>query len=176
MERMTTILGDGNVQTSLAFITLFPIFSVSFVSIRMLPSLLSLAMVSSAIYLSRASSSTVSIPPELGYLLPPQYSGGFQLGFVDTNTTSKADNDLLAKAQVAPFVSYDDEFLQLLGPDPTIRLVASRPIAFAGEAGVWVPDRNEVWFTSNTDNDSHSLEILDLRLPKSASQGPASQS
>lgn len=110
-----------------------------------------------------ASNTSVSVPPELAYLLPQQYSGELQQAFVNTNTTNKSDNKLLAAAQATPFVSYDAEFLDIIGPNPTLKLIAERRTAFAGEAGVWVPERNEVWFTSNTNGDSQSLEVLDLK-------------
>jgi gluconolactonase len=113
-----------------------------------------------------ASNAIVSIPPELTYLLPPRYSSELQAGFVNTNTTNKSYNDLLASAAAAPFISYSQEFLDILGPNPTLKLIAERTYAFAGEAGVWAPDRNEVWFTSNTNGDAHSLEVLDLATSK----------
>ncbi|KAF8892865.1 calcium-dependent phosphotriesterase [Mucidula mucida] len=41
-------------------------------------------------------------------------------------------------------------FLSILGSEPSLRLVASNPdFAFAHEAPVWVPDSDEVFFTSN---------------------------
>lgn len=132
--------------------------------------LLVLATVTGA---ASASNTIVSIPPELTYLLPAQYSGKLQAGFVDTNTTNKASNRLLATAAAAPFISYDRAFLDIIGSEPTLKLIAERNSAFAGEAGVWVPPRNEVWFTSNTNGDVQSLEVLDLatskiRVPKTS--------
>ena len=120
-----------------------------------------------------ASNGSVSIPPELTYLLPPQYKGALQQGFVDTHTTDASSDELLANARNTPFIAYDHEFLDIIGPTPTMRLVAERPSAFAGEAGVWVPERREVWFTSNTNGDNQSLQIVDLdtweiRVPKTS--------
>jgi gluconolactonase len=44
-----------------------------------------------------------------------------------------------------------------------LKLVAQREVPFADEAGVWVSDQNEVWFTSSTvNNQSHSMG-LDLK-------------
>jgi gluconolactonase len=125
-----------------------------------------LAFTTVAIQAAAASNAIVSIPPELAYLLPPQYSGELQEAFVNTNTTNKADNNLLAAAQAAPFVSYDPEFLDIIGKTPTLKLLAERKLAFAGEAGVWDPDRNEVWFTSNSQDSSPGLEVLNLQTGK----------
>jgi gluconolactonase len=97
----------------------------------------------------------VSIPSEYLYKLSPT-SGFFSdlpTGYVDTNFTSDpALSKLFASAKNAPFVSYQDEFLEILGSDPKLVLVdeATDPKdLFAYEAGVWVYDRNEVWFTSS---------------------------
>jgi gluconolactonase len=116
--------------------------------------------------LVEAANRTVSINPELTYLLPSGYSGNLQESFVDTNTTSNVENNLFASAQDAPFIAYDPEFTAIIGPNATLKLVAERERPFAGEAGVWVPDRNEVWFTSNTENDTQSLEVLDVKTSK----------
>ena len=93
---------------------------------------------------------TVFINPELTYHLPPTYSGSLLGGFVDTNTTNAAENALLATAEGAVFVAYDEEFMTIIGSNPKLELVAESDTPFAGEAGVWVSDKNEVWFTSNT--------------------------
>ncbi len=48
------------------------------------------------------------------------------------------------------FQIFDPNFLSILGSEPSLRLVASNPdFAFAHEAPVWVPDSDEVFFTSN---------------------------
>ena len=114
----------------------------------------------------QATNQIVSISPELTYLLPPTYSGNLEQGFVDTNATDAAVNTAFPKAQRAPFIAYDPEFAAILGPNATLNLVAERDSPFAGEAGIWVPNRNEVWFTSNTQNDSESLMVLDLDTSK----------
>ena len=139
----------------------------------LLASRLTLLVAAVTVQAALASNASISIPPELTYLLPPQYSGALQQGFVNTNTTDKSYNKLLAAAQASPFVSYDQEFLDIIGPNASLKLIAERSTPFAGEAGVWVPDRNEVWFTSNTNGDSQSLEVLDLqtsqiRVPKTS--------
>ncbi|ANB15133.1 hypothetical protein AWJ20_2755 [Sugiyamaella lignohabitans] len=49
-----------------------------------------------------------------------------------------------------PFVSYSAEFTELLGQNPSLRVVAQEDsYPFAHEAGVWIPSRREVYFTSN---------------------------
>jgi gluconolactonase len=111
----------------------------------------------------KAANATVSIDPELTYLLPPDYTGELQQNFIDTNTTNTSENAKLAAAQKAPFISYDPEFTALLGPNPTLKLVAQREAPFADEAGVWVSDRNEVWFTSSTVDNQSYLTVLDLK-------------
>ncbi|KAL4407892.1 gluconolactonase [Colletotrichum abscissum] len=45
-------------------------------------------------------------------------------------------------ATKAPFISYDDEPLALLGQNPAIELIEKRPGNFAGEAGVTQPGTN----------------------------------
>ena len=50
-----------------------------------------------------------------------------------------------------PFIQvFDTSFLDVTGPNATIRLVASRPgFAFAHEAPIYMPDLNVVFFSSN---------------------------
>ncbi|UQC87882.1 D-lactonohydrolase [Colletotrichum lupini] len=49
---------------------------------------------------------------------------------------------LFRSATKAPFISYDDEPLALLGQNPAIELIEKRPGNFAGEAGVTQPGTN----------------------------------
>lgn len=60
------------------------------------------------------------------------------VGFNPTNTTP-------------PFIQvFDPSFLDIIGPNATIRLIASHPgFAFAHEAPIYVPDLNVVFFSSN---------------------------
>jgi gluconolactonase len=111
---------------------------------------------------TKAANATAFIDPELTYLLPPEYSGNLTQNFVDTKTTNASENAIFATAKKAPFISYDPEFTAILGPNPTLKLVAQREAPFADEAGVWVSDRNEVWFTSSTVNNESYLMVLDL--------------
>ena len=97
-----------------------------------------------------SSNTMVSVPYEYTYLLPDGFTGNTNYTFVNGTHTSNSDiNGLLAAAKNAPFISYDQEFLNMLGPNPEVNLVEARPVdQFAYEMGVWVPERNEVWFTS----------------------------
>ncbi|KAJ5990337.1 lactonohydrolase [Penicillium canescens] len=72
-------------------------------------------------------------------------------------------NDLLQSAAHMPFISYDDEFLDILGPSPSIKLVQERESNFAAEAGVWIKGRNEVWYTTWINDGPTHVEILNLR-------------
>ena len=52
------------------------------------------------------------------------------------------------------FQVFDQDFLTILGSDPSLRRITSNPdFAFAHEAPVWVPDTDEVFFTSNAGGD-----------------------
>jgi gluconolactonase len=62
-------------------------------------------------------------------------------------------------------MSYSEEFDNLLGPKPEPKLVAERSSPFAGEGGVWVPSRNEVWSTSSIYPGYASRSVLDLNTP-----------
>ena len=48
------------------------------------------------------------------------------------------------------FQAFDPAFFDVLGPNPSIRVIASNPgFAFAHEAPIWVQKTNEVFFASN---------------------------
>ncbi|QSZ31569.1 hypothetical protein DSL72_001136 [Monilinia vaccinii-corymbosi] len=106
---------------------------------------------------------TISIDPELTYLILPDYVGNVIQNFIDTKTSNTRTSALITSAKSAAFISYDPEFLSLLGTAPTVTLVAQRNYSFANEAGIWVPDRNEVWFTSSTINDTTKISVLKLK-------------
>jgi gluconolactonase len=81
---------------------------------------------------------------------------GSRTEFVDTHATSKSENTIFTTAQKAPFISYNPEFTAIVGPNRLVKLVAQGEAPFTDEAGVWVSDRKEVWFTSSTvNNKSH---------------------
>ncbi|KAF7928654.1 uncharacterized protein EAE98_005710 [Botrytis deweyae] len=129
------------------------------------PLFLGLASAAALILPSAAqnSSTVVSIPTEYTYLLPAPFEGNPAFSFLNSTTTSDEDvNTLLQSAKTAPFVSYDNEFLALLGPNPSANLVEERALNFAGEAGVWLKERNEVWYTTWINDGATHVEILDL--------------
>ncbi|KAI7151213.1 hypothetical protein D0869_14229 [Hortaea werneckii] len=100
---------------------------------------------------SQAQNQTVRIPYENTYLLPSDFSGNVNQSFVNgTSTSSSSIDSLLQKATVAPFIAYDDTFLDIIGDEPHQKLIDNRTTLFAYEAGVWIPELNEVWFTSST--------------------------
>lgn len=104
-----------------------------------------------------------SIPYELTYLLPSRFNGDISYSFVNgTNTSDPSVNSLFKSAIHAPFISYDDEFLALLGPNPSVKLIDEREANFAAEAGVWISERNEVWYTTWINDGPTRVEILDL--------------
>lgn len=73
------------------------------------------------------------------------------LRFVHTTVTGDDSlNELFVSAKAAPFVSYDDEFLSVISPNPRLNLIGelNETELFFYESGVWFYDRNEVWFTS----------------------------
>ncbi|WYZ36320.1 hypothetical protein EsH8_XII_000070 [Colletotrichum jinshuiense] len=108
-------------------------------------------------------SSVVSIPYELTYLLPQRFEGNIAHTFVNGTSTANATiSDILNRAKEAPFISYDDEFLSLLGPEPKPVLADERNENFAGEAGVWISELNEVWYTTWVNDGPTRVEILNL--------------
>jgi gluconolactonase len=104
------------------------------------------------------------IPHKLTYLLPCKFDGSIAQTFVTSTSTSDPKvNNILKSARDKPFISYDDDFLALLGPDPKPELIEERDSNFAGEAGVWIPERDEVWYTTWINDGPTRIEILDLR-------------
>ncbi|BEI87265.1 hypothetical protein CcaverHIS002_0706110 [Cutaneotrichosporon cavernicola] len=96
----------------------------------------------------------MSLPSSVQLLYPKVHAvlpNGFQRHpFKDTilctDTTAALGN------KSSPFVATHPSFLALLGPAPSVRVLAAQDRSFAHEAGVWVPTHDgagEVWFTSN---------------------------
>ena len=105
----------------------------------------------------------VSIAPEYAYLLPIGFSGNISSNFIDTTTTNRSINALLASARRAAYYSFDPEFHTILGSKPTIRQVDYvYGGVFAEEAGIWVPSKNEVWFSSDGSAPPTYFSVLDL--------------
>lgn len=105
----------------------------------------------------------VRVQPELNYLLPTPFESELTHSFVNGTTTQDSKtNDLLASARDSPFISFDTEFDSLLGESTSITLIDRRTTHFAGEAGVWIPERNEVWYTSWINDGPTHIEVLNL--------------
>ncbi|KAK9316867.1 hypothetical protein V1522DRAFT_399838 [Lipomyces starkeyi] len=73
---------------------------------------------------------------------------------------------------VQPFVVYQPEFIDVLGPSPVLRVVAEeKKFPFAHEAGIWIPKTREVFFTSNQfypeDGARKKITISKISVPKS---------
>jgi hypothetical protein len=86
-----------------------------------------------------------------------------QQDFIETNVTNSTVQTIFEKARAAPFISYDAEFENIIGNNASISLVAERNNdLFAFEAGLWVPKRNEVWFSSSTYTPPTYISVLNL--------------
>jgi gluconolactonase len=105
----------------------------------------------------------VSIDPSLTYRILPDFEGNVTEGFIDTATSNSSVSSVFAAARNSTFISYSSEFLSILGPNPILQLVEQRNYSFANEAGIWVPDRNEVWFTSSSIDDVTLISVLNLQ-------------
>jgi gluconolactonase len=96
----------------------------------------------------------VFIPSSYTYLLPEPFDGPISvLGNFSTNylstTSNKTVNDLFARAKKSTYYAFDQEFYEILGGhSPDISLIGSSSKDLFNEGGTWLPDRNEVWFTS----------------------------
>ncbi|OCK82016.1 hypothetical protein K432DRAFT_441903, partial [Lepidopterella palustris CBS 459.81] len=118
-----------------------------------------------------AQSELISIPPQYTYLLPNTFNGTITEPFVDITTKNTTIDTLLAAAKNATFISYDPSFNLLLGPNPHADIIATSTLPSFFEAGVWVPERNEVWFTSDAGlqnpTDIHVLDLISnaIRIP-----------
>lgn len=90
------------------------------------------------------SNLTVQVPAEYAYLLPRPFNNTFTQPFVDTTVPPGPVNATIIEAHNASFISYDSEFNQILGDAPTVVEIANSDTSFAFEAGVWVPNLNQV--------------------------------
>lgn len=108
--------------------------------------------------------SGVSIPPEYAYLLPLPFEGNITQNFIDTTSSNASLDTLFAAARNATYIAYDEDFYSILGPSPTIQLIEykNETVPFAEEAGIWVPNHNQVWFTSDGSVLPTYFSILDL--------------
>jgi gluconolactonase len=113
-------------------------------------------------FANAALNDIVSIDSQLTYRLLPDFEGNVTENFIDTSTSNSTTSILFASARNATFISYSSDFLSLIGPNPSLRLIEQRNYSFANEAGIWVPPLNEVWFTSSVINDITTISILSL--------------
>ncbi|KAL2824698.1 hypothetical protein BJY01DRAFT_256432 [Aspergillus pseudoustus] len=115
--------------------------------------------------LASPNPNVVSIPAEYTYLLPAGFQGNLTQDFILTEVDNPEISSLFAQAQSAPFVSYSTEFTNLIGSATLEPIVGANdtdfPFSWAGEAGIWLPDLNQVWCTG-TYNRPVSLYIISL--------------
>jgi gluconolactonase len=64
-------------------------------------------------------------------------------------STQAGTSSCFSTTPATPFVATHSSFLHVLGPAPTCRVIAQKGYAFAHEAGVYIHETGEVWFTSN---------------------------
>lgn len=99
---------------------------------------------------------------EYTHLLPLPFEGNLTRDFLDgTSLENQTVASALANAKKTVFVSYDDEFTRLIGSATLDLIVADAPFP-NGEAGIWVPDLNQVWFVTTLYGGPTKLFILYL--------------
>ena len=90
-----------------------------------------------------------SISSNLSYNFPLGFTSQNNCTFVNsTVTTDATTTNLFQSTNKAALISYSDEFPKLVGPFPKIQLVQRHDTVFDFEAGVWIPEIRQVWFTS----------------------------
>ncbi|KAL6302943.1 calcium-dependent phosphotriesterase [Sparassis latifolia] len=97
---------------------------------------------------SVASISKLSLPPQSVLVDPLLFAVVGNDGRFRENSFKTHFNPT---SSTPPFFQiFDPAFLSILGPAPSIRAIASNPgFAFAHEAPIWVPETDEVFFSSN---------------------------
>lgn len=116
------------------------------------------------IQVSNAQSSCrlTSLDGEYAYLLPQPFQGNLTRDFIGgTSVDNQTVIGELSKAQGCAFVSYDKEFEDLIGSGSLNLTVPKGPFP-SGEAGVWLPDLNQVWFVTTLYGGPAGLYILFL--------------
>lgn len=113
------------------------------------------------------SNLTAQVLSEYTFLLPRPFNNTFTQPFVNTTNLPAASsaNKTITTAQSSSFLSYDADFLTIIGERPVVRLLATSDSprnSFAFEGGIWVPLLNQVWFTSFLNPTPGYLRILDL--------------
>ncbi|CAG8446499.1 1710_t:CDS:1 [Diversispora eburnea] len=83
------------------------------------------------------------------------------------NDNPKA-SEFFKQLENTTFVTYDQTFDDIIGPNPKLEVLATAQYPFAHEAGVYVMKSNEVFFTSNrlgdTTTDNQYTEINKINL------------
>ncbi|KAL1898010.1 hypothetical protein Sste5346_003868 [Sporothrix stenoceras] len=111
---------------------------------------------------SRSNCNLTVLDSEYTHLLPLPFEGNLTRDFLDgTALENQTVAAVLANAQKSAFVSYDDEFTRLIGSATLDLIVPDAPFP-NGEAGIWVPDLNQVWFVTTLYGGPTKLYILFL--------------
>jgi hypothetical protein len=82
----------------------------------------------------------------------PQIIDPRKFNVLGPNNTFRTDTDFFNPTNSTPpfFQIFSPSFLTILGSSPSVRLIASNEtFAFAHEAPVWIPELDEVFFSSN---------------------------
>ncbi|CAK7207158.1 hypothetical protein SEUCBS139899_009966 [Sporothrix eucalyptigena] len=109
---------------------------------------------------SQANRNLTVLDNEFTHLLPLPFEGNLTRDFLDgTTLENQTVASALANAQRTAFVSYDREFTQLIGSATLDLIVPDAPFP-NGEAGIWVPDLNQVWFVTTLYGGPTKLFIL----------------
>ncbi|KAL8291546.1 hypothetical protein RQP46_002524 [Phenoliferia psychrophenolica] len=116
---------------------------------------------------------SIPLPPNTQLCLPSSHAvlpGGFTRGpmtpfYLTSSTTSSPAPIFPLSSPSAPFVVIHPSFLRVLGPSPSLKVIAKSSDGrhFAHEAGVWIEETQEVIFTSNLYK-PHTNVISRIRL------------
>ena len=110
------------------------------------------------------------VAPSTTAVLPEGFN---RHAFHDSLLELQVDGQQHYTSKSAPFVAHHPAFLDSLTDRPSVRVLASGPAGFAHEAGVYVSQDDEVWFTSNLTEsggkdaagfDECSVQISKVRL------------
>jgi gluconolactonase len=85
-------------------------------------------------------------PMTLSVLEPTFHRHAFSRSVLGTTTV---EGNPCVKADETPFVGHDQRFSEIVGANARVTVLATKDYPFAHEAGVYVPEEDEVWITSN---------------------------
>ena len=104
------------------------------------------------------------LDPTLLYNLPTKFAGNSSESFLQTSGLYDSMGQKPSVAMMKPFISYDEEFEDLLAEDATLELLytntENKPVA--DEMGIWVSDHNQVWMSSSSVDNISYTSILNL--------------